>query len=464
MSQFRGRILVVDDDRSMCELLQAGLTALGFNVTIRTTAAEVSARMGEEDYDAIVTDLNMPGLNGIELCERIAANRPDVPVIVVTAFGSLHTAIQAIRAGAYDFITKPFDIDALALALDRATRHKALQEEVKRLRQEAMAPARFPELLGESEAMRELRELVARVADTESTVLVTGETGTGKELVARALHRASRRAQGPFVAVNCAAMPEALLESELFGHARGAFTDARTERKGLFQRCEGGTLLLDEIGDMPLGLQPKLLRALQDRTLRPVGSDDEIKFDVRIVVSTNVDLEDAVEQGRFREDLFFRLNVIPVSVPPLRARGNDVLLLAQNFATRFATRSQKRVRGLSGTAAEKLMSYSWPGNVRELENAMERAVALTRFEEIAVDDLPERVRNYSPSHIVIAADSPSELATLETVERAYILRVFESAGRNKAQAARILGLDRKTLYRKLQRYGAVEGEGDAQDV
>ncbi len=285
-------------------------------------------------------------------------------------------------------------------------------------------------------------------------MLITGESGTGKEVVARALHRHGRRQHGPFVAVNCAAMPEALLESELFGHARGAFTDARSARIGLFTQANGGTLLLDEIGDLPLALQPKLLRALQERTVRPVGGDAEVPFDVRLIATTNRDLETAVEEGRFREDVYFRINVIHIALPPLRARGADVLSLAQHFVARYATQTGKRVTGLSPAAAKRLLAYTWPGNVRELQNCIERAVALTQFEEIAVEDLPDKIQAHQPSHILIAGDDPTELGPLEAVERQYILRVMEAVGGNKTSAAQVLGIGRKTLYRKLEQYAA----------
>ncbi len=449
----RGRILVIDDDRSMCELLEAGLKRLGFQVFTRTSAEETFCNLGKEEIDAVVTDLNMPGLNGLALCERIAANRPDLPVIVITAFGSLDTAVAAIRAGAYDFITKPFDLDFLALALDRAVRFRTLKDEVKRLQHAVAASRRFQDLIGESPAMKEVYDLISRIAGSEASILLLGETGTGKELAALAIHRLSRRAEGPFLAVNCAAMPEALLESELFGHTKGAFTDARADRQGLFLKGHGGTLFLDEIGDLPLSLQPKLLRVLQERAIRPVGSDQEIPVDVRVMAATNHDLEALVEEKRFREDLFFRLNVIQVRMPPLRARGSDILLLAQHFLEHFAGRSGKRVSGISSSVAAKLLDYSWPGNVRELRNCIERAVALTPFEQLAVEDLPEKIRNYSRSQVLLASDNPEELAPLAEVERRYILRVLEAAGNNKTQAARILGLDRKTLYRKLEQFG-----------
>jgi two-component system response regulator HydG len=448
-----GRVLVVDDDRSMCETLERGLARQKFQVTWRTSAAAALDLLASTEVDAIVTDLNMEGLNGLELCERIVANRPDVPVIVITAFGTLETAIAAIRAGAYDFVTKPLEVDALALALGRAIQHRTLREEVKRLRRVVDETRRFGELLGASPAMQKVYALLDQVVESSASVLVTGESGTGKELVARALHQRGRRRSGPFVAINCAAMPEALLESELFGHVRGAFTDARAARTGLFVQADGGTLLLDEIGDLPLPLQPKLLRALQERRVRPVGGDEELPFDVRLVATTNRDLESAVEEGRFREDLYFRVNVIHVQMPPLRARGGDVLLLAQHFVDHFAAQAAKPVTGLSPAAAERLMAYAWPGNIRELQNSIEQAIALTRFEQIAVDDLPERIRGYRRSHVVVASDDPSELVPLEEVERRYILKVMEATGGNKTMAAQALGLTRKTLYRKLARYG-----------
>jgi two-component system response regulator HydG len=302
--------------------------------------------------------------------------------------------------------------------------------------------------------MKTVYDLLDRIVDSTASVLITGESGTGKEVAARALNERGPRRKGPFVAINCSAMPETLLESELFGHVRGAFTDARSARTGLCVQANGGTLLLDEIGDMPLTLQPKLLRALQERTVRPVGGDEEISFDVRVVATTNRDLRSLVEEGRLREDLYFRINVIHVEMPPLRARGGDALLLAQHFVDLQAARAGKRVTGISPAAAEKLQAYRWPGNVRELQNCIERAIALTRFEELAVDDLPETIRAYKSSHVLVAGDDPSELVALEEVERRYILRVMEAVGGNKTLGSQVLGITRKTLYRKLEQYGA----------
>ena len=450
----KGRVLVVDDDQAMCETLRVVLTKHGFEVRWTTSAAEALDLIGSADSDVILTDLNMRGMHGLELCERIVANRPDVPVIVITAFGSLQTAIAAIRAGAYDFLTKPPEIDAVVVALERAVQHRRLREEVSQLRRVVEESSRFGNLLGTSAAMKTVYDLLDRIVDSTASVLITGESGTGKEVAARALHERGPRRKGPFVAINCSAMPETLLESELFGHVRGAFTDARSARTGLCVQANGGTLLLDEIGDMPLTLQPKLLRALQERTVRPVGGDEEIPFDVRVVATTNRDLRSLVEEGRLREDLYFRINVIHVEMPPLRARGGDALLLAQHFVDLQAARAGKRVTGISPAAAEKLQAYRWPGNVRELQNCIERAIALTRFEELAVDDLPETIRAYKSSHVLVASDDPSELVPLEEVERRYILRVMEAVGGNKTLGSQVLGITRKTLYRKLEQYGA----------
>ena len=443
----KGRVLVVDDDREMCELLRTQLARRGFDVQAHSSADEALAALGA-DLDAVVTDVRMRGLDGIELCQRLRSDRPDVPVLVITAFGSLDTAVAAIRAGAYDFLAKPLEVEELVFRLERAIEHRRLSEEVKRLRARELASV--DELIGESRAMRQLRELIARVARSDAPVLVVGETGAGKELVARALHRLGARPSGPFVAVNCSALPEHLLESELFGHARGAFTDARASRTGLLVHAGGGTLFLDEIAELPLALQPKLLRALQDRRVRPVGGEEEVPFDARIVSATNRDLDAAVEEGRFREDLFFRIDVLRVEVPPLRARGSDVLLLAQSFLRECASRLGKGVVGLSHGAAEKLLHYGWPGNVRELANCIERAVALTDHDQLLVEDLPERIRVAPRSQVLVASDDPSELVPLQIVEQRYIARVLESVGGNKTLAARILGLDRKTLYRKLR--------------
>ena len=446
----RGRILIVDDEVELCRLLEADLTLRGFEVEWDPSAEAALRKLRESRFDAVVTDIHLHGANGIELCAELAAERPDVPIVIMTAFGSLDTAVGAIRAGAYDYITKPFDTDVLELTLTRAVENRRLREEVRRLREETQAALGFDEMIGESAIMRELFDQIRRVADSDASVLVTGESGSGKEGVARAIHRSSRRSSGPFVALNCAAVPETLLESELFGHTKGAFTDARAERAGLFVQADGGTIFLDEIADLALGLQPKLLRALQERKVRPLGASAEIPFDARLIAATNRDLEQEVRAGRFREDLFFRVQVISLEVPPLRARGNDVLLLSQHFLRSFAQRSGKGIRGISAPVARKLRDYPWPGNVRELQNCMERAVALSEHEEIVMEDLPERVRNHRPAPEGLPCAAQTPLVSLEQMESRHIRDVLEAVSWNKSQAARILGLDRKTLYRKIE--------------
>lgn len=448
-----GRVLIVDDDRSMCEMVEADLASRGHTAQWRTSAEDGFRLIQDHDFDVILTDLQMPGLNGLALCERIVANRPDIPVIVMTAFGSMETAIAAMRAGAYDFVSKPVELDILALRLERAIQHRLLSEQVRVLSDRVQDAGRFSRLLGESPAMQRLFDDLRRVANTDASVLITGESGTGKELVAKALHEQSRRRERPFVAINCAALPESLLESELFGHKRGAFTDAVTDKKGLFVQADGGTLFLDELGELPLALQPKLLRALEERKVRPVGSEKEIPFDVRLIAATNRDLETAAEEKRFREDLYFRINVIQIQLPPLRSRGTDVLLLAQHYLEDFASASGKQITGLSDVTAQKLLDYSWPGNVRELRNAIERAVALARFDRIAVEDLPDKIRNYRGTQLELGGDNPSELLKMEEVERRYIRHVLKVTRGNRTLAAQVLGFDRKTLYRKLKQMG-----------
>ena len=459
----QGRILIIDDDRSMCEILESALKRRDFAVATRTSPEEGLRLLGDQDFDVVVTDLNMQGMSGVDLCRQIAENREDIPVVVMTAFGSMETAVAAIRAGAYDFVTKPFEMDDIALTLERALRHRQLREEVRRLKRAVDETKRLDDIIGQSGTMEKVHDLLNRVADSDTTVLVTGESGTGKELVAKALHRRSPRAKGPFVAINCAAMPESLLESELFGHTRGAFTDARQARPGLFVKATQGTLFLDEIGEMPMGMQAKLLRALQERTVRPVGGDVEGPFDARLVAATNRDLETEVDEKRFREDLFYRINVVRINVPPLRGRGSDVLLLAQHFIERYAAQSRSKVTGMSSGAADKLLSYPWPGNVRELQNCIERAVALARFEQIGVDDLPEKIRDFKSSRIIVETEDPSELLPMDEVERRYILRVLEAVGGNKTMAAQVLGFDRRTLYRKLERCGAGDNKKDSRE-
>jgi two-component system response regulator HydG len=446
------RVLLVDDDELLCSTLELDLVQRGYAVATCGSARDALAALEESDFDVVVTDLNMREVNGLQLCEQILDTRADVPIILLTAFGSFDTAVAAIRAGVYDFLSKPVQLEVLAIAIERAASHRRLRGELRRLEREVRGT--LPGVLvSTSSAMKTTLELVERVAPSDTTVLVTGESGTGKELIARAIHDLSRRAEGPFVAINCAAVPETLIESELFGHVRGAFTDARTTEPGLFVAAHGGTLFLDEIGDLPSAMQPKLLRVLQERKVRSVGARAERPIDVRLIAATNRDLASAVEEGRFRNDLYYRINVVNVSLPALRARSSDILPLATNFLTDAAGRASKKVTGISPAAAERLMAYPWPGNIRELQNCIEHAVALARLEHIAPDDLPERVRTYKSSHVVVAGDDPTELPPLEEVERRYVARVMEAVAGNKSAAARVLGIDRKRLYRMLERLG-----------
>jgi two-component system response regulator AtoC len=445
-------VLVVDDDRSVLELIEAGLTQRGIGSLCRSTGEAALRAVASEPLDAVVTDLRLDGMDGLELCQRIVEARADLPVVVLTAHGNMDTAVAAIRAGASDFMTKPFELAALLLVLERVIHLRRLGEEVKRLRRSSPDQVVESGMVGASPAMRKVFDLLDRVAELDASVLVMGETGTGKELVARALHRRGRRRAQPFIAVNCAAIPEALLESELFGHAKGAFTDARSAHAGLFVQAHGGTLFLDEVTSLSLALQPKLLRALQERAVRPVGGTAEIPCDVRVVAACNRPLLAEVERGTFREDLFYRLDVIGLELPPLRGRGNDVLLLAQRFIEEFSAQVGKQVIGLSQAAAGMLLNYGWPGNVRELRNCMERAVSLTDHELLAASDLPERIQRHRMARLLTLEQDPLDLQTMAEVEQKHILRVLKAAAGNKTVAAGILGLHRRTLYRKLKEY------------
>ena len=459
------RVLIVDDDPPLCDLLRLSLAAKGFAATTRTSAEAALSTLAAHDFDAVVTDLQLPKMDGLELCRRLAAERPHLPVLMITAFGNLDAAVAAIRAGARDFITKPIEMDQVGEALERATARRPAFNHTGTV-------ASIEEIIGESAALQKLRALVTRAAASDASVLITGESGTGKELVARALHRAGRqRAGGPFVAMNCAAVPETLLESELFGHVRGAFTDAKAPHQGLFLEADGGTLFLDEICDMSPRLQPKLLRALQERTVRPVGGLTEIPFDVRLVAATNENVASAVASRRFRSDLFFRINVIPIAVPPLREREDDVLLLARHFAAAHAAKSGRSAPTISTAAAERLRAHAWPGNVRELQNCIEHAIALADGAEILVHDLPEGVRadaarRRSPGHgrVADAGESDDVLVPLSEIERRHILRVLEAVNGNKRLAARVLGVDRRTLYRKLETYDKVVARDSGDDT
>ncbi len=448
------KILIVDDDQSLCEALELGLQRQGYRVKWLTSAQQALTTIKEEAVDVVITDLKLGEESGLRLCDRIVATHPDVPVIVITGYGSLESAVGAMRTGAHDYITKPVDLAQLAMTVERAVQHRELQGEVRRLRDEIRGFTGDQRLTGKSTVMRSMFDMIARVSTTDATVLISGESGSGKELVARAIHDQSDRASGPFVAINCAAVPANLLESELFGHSRGAFTDAKADRDGLFVQAAGGTLFLDEIGELPIEMQPKLLRALQERVVRPVGADTETAIDVRIIAATNRDLEAEVTEGRFREDLFYRINVVAIAVPALRERDNDVLLLAQRFVEESAERNDKKVVGLSAAAAKQLLDYDWPGNVRELENCIERAVTMTQFDHVMLEDLPEKVRAHEISRLDYREEDPKTMPTLEDLERRYVQNVLKAVGGNKTHAAQVLGVDRRTLYRKLEKYSS----------
>lgn len=449
-----GSILVVDDEPEMRALLQDVLQEAGYRVSVSDGGREALRRLSEDDYGVVLTDLRMKGMQGIELLTEIKRTAPEINVILMTAFGSVETAIEAMKQGAYDYLIKPIKNEELLRVTERAIREAALRREVGRLRREVLKEYSFHQILGKSKAMREVFDLIRRVAASPTNVLITGESGTGKELAAKAIHYNSDRREGPFVPVNCAAIPEALLESELFGHVKGAFTDAKTDKRGLFEEAQRGTLFLDEISELPLTLQAKLLRAIQEREIRRVGATRAVSVDVRIIAATNLTLAEEVKAKRFREDLFYRLNVIEVRLPPLRERREDIPLLVEAFLRKCAEASRKEVCGMTESALALLMDYAWPGNVRELENVIERAVTLARGEKIAPEDLPPAIQG-SRGECRVLDEAAERTLPLADVEKEYILRILEKTGGNKYQAAHVLGIDRKTLYRKL---GEIEGE------
>jgi DNA-binding NtrC family response regulator len=442
------RVLVVDDDPEMGSLLSDLLKEEGHTVDTASSGEQALAKMGDCDYPVVISDLIMKGMPGLTLLREIKRLHPETNVIIMTAFGSIETAIQAMKEGAYDYVTKPVKSEEIALTTSKAVKEASLRRELVWLRRAVEKEYSFHQILGKSKPMQEVFELVRRISASPSNVLITGASGTGKELVARAIHYNSSRTQGPFVPVNCAAIPEHLLESEMFGHVKGSFTDAKVDRKGLFEEAEGGTLFLDEISELPLSLQAKLLRAIQEKEIRRVGASRSIPVNVRIVGATNLDLAEQVRAKLFREDLYYRLNVIEVHMPALPERTEDIPLLAMHFIKKYAEPMKKTVTGLTEGALALLMDYSWPGNVRELENVIERSVTLTRGDKITPEDLPPVVRGSSGDRQMIE-DAAEKTRTLADMERAYILRILEKTGGNKYQAAQILGIDRKTLYRKL---------------
>jgi DNA-binding NtrC family response regulator len=443
-------LLVVDDDSAMRQLLSSLFREHGYPVREAASAREALEQAREVEFDAVLSDIKMPGKTGIEMVGELRRIRPETPVVLMTAFGSIDSAVEAMRAGAADYITKPFEPEAVLLTVERALERRALEEENRRLRRAVDQTASLGDLIGQSPAMRDIFALIRKVAHGRSSVLITGESGTGKEVVARTLHYHGARADKPFLPINCTAIPEGLLESELFGHVRGAFTGAHTSKRGLFEKAEGGTLFLDEIGDLGLGLQSKLLRVLQDREIRPVGGTQSVKVDVRIVAATNKDLETELAAGRFREDLYYRLNVIPIHIPPLRERPEDIPPLVEFFLRRHA--DGRRV-SVAPAAMQRLCAHPWRGNARELENAIERALALTDSEEIGPEDLP--VSGTGETDEVRADEVLSQAVqqrlSLRELEDRYVDQILDATRGNKVQAARILGIDRKTLYRRAER-------------
>ena len=445
----KSRVLIVDNDAEMVSMLERHLEREGHAVTGLTGGAEAGAALAREEFDLVLTDLVMEPMDGLALLREAQRLQPRCRIILMTAFASVETAIEAMRQGAYDYLTKPFKLPQLSVVVRRALEDQRLRDEVRQLRAQVQQRYSFDNILGRSKAMRVVFDQIQAVAETETTVLLLGESGSGKELVARAIHAHSLRRDGPFVALNCAAIPDALLESELFGHERGAFTGADRKRRGLFVEAQGGTLFLDEIAEMPLALQVKLLRAIQDRSVRPVGGNEETRVDLRILSATNQDLPAFVRQNRFREDLYYRLAVIPIRVPSLRERTEDILPLAEHFRERAVASLGRNVAGFDEEAAKWLLHHRWPGNVRELENMVERAVALARGPVITRNQL---TTEFTPGERSEAGVRP----TLAEVESDYIRRVLEETRGNKRDAAKILGISVRTLQRmqaNMQRVG-----------
>ncbi len=445
------RILVVDDDAITCNLLEEVLVKEGYLVDKALTGKEAIAKGESQLFDVVLSDIRMAEVDGMAVLKAFKERSPDTIVMMMTAFGSIETAIQAIKEGAFDYVSKPFRLEEIKLTIQRALEQRRLFKENILYRQELITRYKLDNIVGRSPQMLKIYKTIARVADSKSTVLVTGESGTGKELIARAIHYNSSRANKPFVAVDCSSLAESLLDSELFGHVRGAFTGAVANKKGLFEEANAGTCFLDEIGDISLAMQAKLLRVLQEHEIKRVGGTETIKIDVRIIAATNKNLEELVTEKKFREDLFYRLNVVTIHLPPLRERPEDIPLLAEHFLSKFALENNKPIPQLSKEALDLLLLYRWPGNVRELENVIERAVTLSQRPLILPEDLPRRLRleqEFSMPPNLLPTKIP-----LSELEKLYIKKVLEETGGNKKKAAEILGIDRRTLYRMAARYG-----------
>lgn len=442
------KILVIDDDVDMCELLSDVLSAEGMQVCALSDSIEACKIMKREEFDVIITDLKMKGLKGLDVLAEARKAASATPVIIITAFGTVESAIKAMKMGAYDYITKPFQTDAILLTVRKALDNRLLKKEVVRLKREVESRYNFHSLVGKSASMQKIYDLIERIGDSSHNVLITGESGTGKELVAKAIHYSGLRKEGPFIAVNCAAIPETLLESELFGYKRGAFTDAKTDKRGLLFEAATGTIFLDEITEMAPVLQAKLLRVIEEREVRPLGDTTPYPIDVRFIASSNRNIKDVINQGHFREDLYYRLKVIDIELPPLRDRKEDIPLLVRYFVDKCGRESKKEVSDVSEETLKMLIGYQWPGNVRELENIMQRAIALCRHEVILPEDLPASMNGEGDDNLV--EKGLRENYTVDQLEKEYIRRVLMEVGGNKSRAAEILGLDRKTLYRKLE--------------
>jgi two-component system, NtrC family, response regulator AtoC len=465
------QILIVEDDKVARELLDEILRREGHTVEALPSGDEAIARAGKADYDLVISDVRLgDSASGFDVLAAFQQRAAETPVILITAFGDVSGAMAAIQKGAYDYVSKPFNVGALTLTVSRALERTRLIEENRAARaQQGDKPPHIESIVGAAPAMLDVYKMVARVAPTMSTVLVVGESGTGKELVARAIHTHSPRRDGAFVAVNCTALTESLLESELFGHAKGAFTGAVASKRGIFEEAQGGTVFLDEIGDVGAKMQAQLLRVLQEGEMRRVGGTEAIKIDVRVVAATNRELEEEVKEGRFREDLYFRINVVTIRLPPLRERPSDIPLLVDHFLAKYAARERRNDAGVAAAAMAILQRYSWPGNVRELENVIERALALSKDGVILPSDLPSEIAEQHATAGGGAAASGTggiveDRPTLAELERRYIELILRETGGNKKRAAEILGIDRRTLYRTLEREGrAAEAPGEEDD-
>lgn len=462
------RILVVDDELSLREFLQILLEKQGHEVLTASGVKDALSALNEEDFDLVITDLRMPDGSGMEVLHHAMRVDPSVQVLVMTAYATTQTAVDAMKAGARDYLIKPFDVDKLMVQVGKALEVRRLERENLYLRQELAGRGQRGELVGASAPMQEIHSMVARVAPTRANVLICGESGTGKELLARAIHAQSDRREAPFVAVNCGAIPESLIESELFGHVKGAFTGAAKDRRGLFFSAEGGTLFLDEIGELPLSMQVRLLRVLQERKVKRVGSEVEEPVDVRIVAATNRDLQQEVAEGRFREDLFYRLNVIQLPIPPLRERREDIPLLVRHFLEKYAQQMGRELRGVEKAAMEALLGWPWPGNVRELENVMERAVTLAWGDMIGLEALPTPFQDTEPLPQRLAAiDLPQEGCDLDelvnALEQRLILQALERCGNNRTEAARHLGISFRSMRYRLRKYDLIPADEDDDD-